>query len=98
MFGCIRWIIILALVAVVSGARWLLRDRWLADPRADDPASGSVWQPLSPEAAERARSAVQRLSSNRGVVFETLHAADVASYIFEELAKQLPRSAQDVHA
>ena len=98
MFGCIRWIIILALVAVAIGAGWLLRDRWLANPRAEEAASGSVWQPLSPEAAERARSAVQRLSSDRGVVFETLHAADVASYIFEELAKQLPRSAQDVHA
>ena len=99
MFGCIRWIIILALVAVAIGAGWLLRDRWLANPRTENAASSRIiWQPLSPEAAERARLAVQRLSSNRGVVFESLHAADVASYIFEELAKQLPRSAQDVHA
>ena len=99
MFGCIRWLVILAVVLVLLGAGWLLRDRWLANPRAEEAAaSGEVWQPLSPEAAERARSAVQRLSSDRGPVFESLHAADVASYIFEELAKQLPKSAQDVQA
>ena len=99
MFGCIRWIIILALVAVAIGAGWLLRDRWLANPRAEErDASATIWQPLSPEASERARAAVQRLASNRGPVFESLYAGDVASYIFEELAKQLPKSAQDVHA
>jgi len=99
MFGCIRWIIILALVAVAIGAGWLLRDRWPANPSAEERnASATLWQPLSPEAAERARAAVQRLSSNRGPVFETLYAGDVASYIFEELARQLPRSAEDVHA
>ena len=98
MFGCIRWLVILAVVLVLLGAGWVLRDRWMAGPRAEDAAAGSVWQPLSPEAAERARVAVQRLASDRGQVFETLHAVDVASYIFEELAKQLPKSAQDVHA
>ena len=99
MFGCIRWLVILAVVLVLLGAGWVLRDRWLANPGAEESAaSGEMWQPLSPEAAERARAAVQRLSSDRGAVFESLHAADVASYIFEELAKQLPRSAEDVHA
>lgn len=98
MFGCIRWMIILAVVVLLLGAGWLLRDHWMDGSRADDAAAGSVWQPLSPEAAERARAAVQRLASDRGQVFETLQAVDVASYIFEELAKQLPRSAQDVHA
>lgn len=98
MFGCIRWLVILAVVLVLLGAGWVLRDHWMADPSAEDAAAGSVWQPLSPEAAERARVAVQRLASDRGQVFETLQAVDVASYIFEELAKQLPKSAQDVHA
>lgn len=98
MFGCIRWLVILAVVLVLLGAGWVLRDHWMADPSAEDAAAGSVWQPLSREAAERARVAVQRLASDRGQVFETLQAVDVASYIFEELAKQLPKSAQDVHA
>ena len=98
MFGCIRWIIILALVAMAMRRRGALRDRWMANHARRASEAGSVWQPLSPEAAERARVAVQRLASDRGPVFETLHAAEVASYIFEELAKQLPKSAQDVHS
>ena len=99
MFGCIRWIVVVAIVAVAVGAGWVLRERWMSDPRAEQAvAAGPEWEPLSPEAAARTRAAVQRLASDRGPVFETLSAAAVASYIFEALSTQLPRSAEDVHA
>lgn len=98
MFGCIRWVVILAAVAVAIGFGWMLRERWTANPRDGSDGAGEVWRPLSPAAAARARAAVARLDAPRGPVFETLDAVDVASYIFEELAKQLPRSAEDVHA
>lgn len=67
--------------------------------RAEDNASTApVWEPLTPEGAERARAAVQLLSSRTGPVFTNIGGADLASYVFDELAKQLPPSAEQVQA
>lgn len=67
--------------------------------RAEDNASTApVWEPLTPEGAERARAAVQLLSSRTGSVFTNIGGADLASYVFDELAKQLPPSAEQLQA
>jgi hypothetical protein len=90
--GCIA-VIFLAGMAV---AIWLYLER----PRQTTEAgtAAPVWEPLTPEGAERARGAVQRLSRPAGSVFTNVGGADLAAYIFDELSKQLPPSAQQLEA
>ncbi|MGQ0713598.1 MAG: hypothetical protein ACT4PJ_07675 [Gemmatimonadaceae bacterium] len=73
---------------------------YLERPRQaeDNGSTPPVWEPLTPEGAERARAAVQLLSSRAGPVFTNIAGADLASYIFDELAKQLPPSAEQIQA
>jgi hypothetical protein len=77
-------------------AIWLYLER----PRqsAEAGAAAPVWEPLTPEGAERARTAVQRLSRPTGSVFANVGGADLAAYVFDELSKQLPPSAQQLEA
>jgi hypothetical protein len=59
-------------------------------------ASGG-WQPITSSGAARAREAISRLGSRSGPVFVTLSASDLAAYVYDELKKQLPTSAESVH-
>ena len=92
--GCLALVLVLAVLA------WLTRDRWLArmTGRAPTVAPGPVWEPLTPQGAERTRRALEQLNQPRGQVFVNLSGADVASYVFQSLAKQLPPSADSVEA
>lgn len=75
---------------------------WLYDERPRQAAMAAteapVWEPLTAEGADRARSAVQRLSRPSGPVFATVRGAELASYVFDELSRQLPPSAQQLEA
>ena len=88
--------LILVFVAGMAVAIYLYLER----PRQTEETAvaAPVWEPLTPEGAERARTAVQRLSRSAGPVFTNIAGADLASYIFDELAKQLPPSAHQVEA
>ena len=96
--GCMRKLGCMAVVflAGMAVAIYLYLER----PRqAEENASTApVWEPLTPEGAERARAAVQLLSGRTGPVFTNIGGADLAAYVFDELAKQLPPSAQQVQA
>ena len=98
--SCLSRIGCLALVVLVLLAGWLTRDRWLhrVTGRAPAVAAGPVWEPLTAERAERTRRALEQLSRPSGPVFTNLSGGDVASYIFQSLAKQLPPSADSVEA
>ena len=98
--GCLSRIGCLVVVLLFAVIAWLLRDRWYAKVtgRAPAAAAGPVWEPLSPQGAERARRALERLSHPSGPVFADLSGGDVASYMFQSLAKQLPESADSVEA
>jgi hypothetical protein len=54
--------------------------------------ASSDWAPLTEGGAKRTRDALQKLSSKTGPVFVTLSGSDVASYIFLQIAKQMPAS------
>ena len=100
MFGCVRRIGCLVLLLVIAAAAWFTRDRWLPlvrGPGAEVSAEG-VWEPLTPAGAARARAAIQSLGGRSGPVYTSLHAGDLASYVFTSLSRQLPPSAQDVRA
>jgi hypothetical protein len=88
----------LVLVFLAGGAvfLWLFYER----PRraAEIASAAPVWEPLTPEGAARARAAVQLLSGPTGPVFTNIGGADLAAYVFDELSKQLPPSAQQLEA
>ena len=60
-------------------------------PRAEADSLGVVWEPLTMEGAERARTAVQQLARSSGPVFANVGAGDLASYVYVELAKPYKR-------
>jgi len=105
MKGCLKragcLVIIILLVAVWY---WYAR---VEKPRAITPPAGATstatsvntgWQPLTAADAERGRRAVQALERQSGPVFANLTPAEVASYIFMLVAKQLPPSAKNAEA
>ena len=63
-----------------------------APPRSAD------WQPLTPDGATRARQSIQRLGTRSGPVYANFKPADLCAYIFQELSRELPPSAEQVEA
>jgi hypothetical protein len=98
--GCLSRIGCLTLIVLIAVGAWLTRDWW--EPRltshATTTAAGPVWQPLTPQGAERTRQLLTRLSRPTGPVFGNVAGADVASYVYQSLAKQLPPSADSIEA
>jgi hypothetical protein len=86
----------LVFLAGAAVAIWLYLER----PRhaAETASTAPVWEPVTPEGAERARTAVLLLSRPTGPVFTNIGGADLAAYVFDELSKQLPPSAQQLEA
>lgn len=102
MFGCLRNIGCLVVVALLAVALWFTRARWLPLVSGDRPAEKAsaegVWEPVSRAGAERARQAIQGLGTRSGPVYVNLGPGDVASYVFLALQRELPPSAQNVAA
>lgn len=98
--GCLSRIGCLALLVVIAIAAWLTQDNWM--PRltghAAPAASGPLWEPITPQGAERTRQLLGRLSRPTGPVFGNLSGGDVASYVYQSLARQLPPSADSIEA
>ncbi len=103
--GCFRTIGCLVVLAVIVAAAWLFRAEWLpllhkrglpAPHVATAPAVN--WEPLSGEASTQGKQIIQRLSARGGPVFANLSAAQLTSYIFQALSKELPPSAQKPEA
>jgi hypothetical protein len=85
-------------IAIVA---WLTKDDWyvrVTGHATTNVAAGPVWEPLTPQGAERTRKMLDRLSKPSGPVFGNLSGGDVASYVFQSLAKQLPESADSIEA
>ena len=98
--GCLRRLVTLALLLVlVAVGAYLYYTRW-GPGRSDRAVAGSsAWEAMTPEGAARARATVARLDKRGGRVYENLAPGDLASYVFEELAKgTLPPSAEDAKA
>jgi hypothetical protein len=109
MFGCLRRLLGIAIIAVIAIAAWHYRDRWWPGARAgagagaDSTAAAGItqpaeWEQVTDEGATRARTAIESLGRPSGPVFANLTAGDLLSYAFLSLSKQLPASASDVRA
>ena len=99
--GCLSRLGCLVLIVVIAIIAWLTSDRWLPRVTGHSPVSaavGPVWEPITPQGAERTRQMLLRLSQPAGPVFGNLSGADVASYVYQALAKQLPPSADSIEA
>jgi hypothetical protein len=98
--GCIVRLGCLIVLLCLGVAAWFTRDKWLSRVTGSPPvvATGPVWEPLGPDAAERGRKAVVALSSTGGPVFQNVHANEVASYVFQSIAKTIPASADSAEA
>jgi hypothetical protein len=105
--GCIGRLGCLILLVVLGGVAWLWRDRWLhlvdRSPSAGGDSAVVVgregeWQPLTPQGGERARRALAQLEQQNGPLAVTVAVPDLAAYVYQELARQLPPSADSVQA
>jgi hypothetical protein len=85
-------------IAIVA---WLTKDDWyvrVTGHATTNVAAGPGWEPLTPQGAERTRKMLDRLSKPSGPVYGNLSGGDVASYVYQSLAKQLPPSANSIDA
>lgn len=105
MSGFFRRLGCLVVIIVILGAVWYWYARVPNTPAtANAPAGGTAtsvssgWQPLTTADADRGRLAVESLGRQSGPVFANLTPAEVASYIFTVVAKQLPPSAKNAEA
>jgi len=106
--GCFGRVGCLALLVALAALAWMTRERWPSwvggsagarDTAAASPASlEGVWQPLTVQGGERARRALQSLEQPTGPTTVTVAAGDLAAYVYQELARQLPPSADSVEA
>ena len=104
MFGCMKRIGCLLILVLIAAAAWLTRDRWYpgtlggGGPTGATSDAGVMWEPLTPEGAERARVAVSGLAKRSGPSYANTRPGDLAAYVFTGISKQLPPSAEDVRA
>jgi hypothetical protein len=100
--GCFARIGCLVLVVLLAIGGWLTRDQWLprltGHPVGSGSTAESTWQPLSPEAGSRGKRKIDELSSGSGPVFTNLTASEVASYVFQTVARTIPQSADSAEA
>ena len=102
MFGCLGRLGCLAVLALAAIGGYFTRGFWMPRvmPKSTAPtvASTSVWQPVSPAGAERARRSIESLGARSGPVFVNVAPADLAAYVYSELSRQVPGAAQDMQA
>ncbi|HUQ99410.1 MAG TPA: hypothetical protein VM166_08150 [Gemmatimonadaceae bacterium] len=107
MFGCFRRLGCLVLFLILGVFAWFNRGRLeqiyrkYAGDRISTSAPATIpggWEALTPEKAARGKTQVEALSRKTGPVFANLTAGEAASYIFLEVAKQLPASSQNILA
>ena len=85
--GCLARLGCLILLVILCIVGWFTRGLWLPERfRSSAPMAEATWQPISTQGAERARSAMTKLSQKRGPVFQTVSAGDVASLALSEAA------------
>ena len=96
--GCIARLGCLVVLAILCVAAWFTRNTWLPEKYRSQAAAPATWQAASPAGAERASSALTKLSQPRGPVFQNLSAGDVASLALREMSPTVARATDSVSA
>jgi hypothetical protein len=95
--GCLVVFVVLLVAAWITRATWMtyLPRRLSSSPTR---VADTGFHPLTLEGAARARAAMQSLSTRDGPDSVMVTPADLASYIFQELSRSLPASADSIQA
>lgn len=107
MFGCFRRLGCLVFLLILAVLAWFNRDRleaiyrrYAGDPAPSDTAAVAApmggWESLTGDKATRGQAAVVSLSNPRGPAFVNLSPGEAASYVFLEVARQLPASSEEI--
>lgn len=95
MFGCIRRLGCLIILAIAAGGAYYW---WVARAHRASAPVASVWEPVTPADRVAGESAVDSLRAPRGKVFANLTPAEAVAYLIQKSAGQLPPTATDVQA
>jgi hypothetical protein len=95
--GCL---VILLLIGIIA---FLTRHSWMrvlpgGGRAASDTVIASTWQPLTPQGAQRAQVALDRLRAPTGPTLVSVAPGDVAAYLLQVLSRALPASADSIQA
>ena len=102
MFGCLRRLGCLVILAVVAGGAWLTRDAWyprvFGTPATPAVVAESSWKPVTAQATTRGRSQIARLAGSSGVGAVSLEPAEAVGVVLDSLLRQLGGLGDDVQA
>lgn len=99
MFGCLRTVGCLFLVAVLGVAGIVTRHRWLPALTGGERAiSTATFDPVTDERRQRARRQLESLGRPSGPVFVNLTAAEASALVLTDRAQRLPAIAERVEA
>lgn len=98
MFGCLRTVGCLTLVAVLGVGGWITRDRWLPIVTGEPRARVGDFDRLTDERRARAQKVVESLGHKSGPVFANLTAAEAASLVLVDARRRLPAISSEVEA
>jgi len=98
MFGCLRSIGCLTLVAIVGAGAFVTRDRWLPAITGERAEAAREYAAISAEGRQRAQKAVESLGQKTGPVFTNLSAAEAASLVLVDARERLPAFSPDIEA
>ena len=91
--GCLALLLILVIVAFLGRGLWLPKLK-----KSESSAVANTWQPLTQAGASRAQRLLEQLSRDGGPPSVTVPAAELVSYIVQQLSSALPESADSVQA
>jgi hypothetical protein len=98
--GCIARLGCLILLVCLAIGAWLTRDQWLhkitGKPTVTSTAPG--WEPLTPDAGAAGKRKLDELAKPSGPAFTSLSATEVASYVFQTVARTIPATADSAEA
>ena len=95
MFGCLRRVGCLIILAVIIGAGWYW---WTMKASPSATVATGSWHAVTASDAASGAAAVGSLRANQGRVYANLTPAQAVAYLIQETAKQLPPSSTDVQA
>ncbi len=98
MFGCLRRLGCLVMLAAIVVVGWFLRDRWMPVVFGEKSSPVATWQPITSAGGKRASATLESLGRKSGPVFANLTAAEVAGLFLSGGAGQFPPSVQGAEA
>jgi hypothetical protein len=98
MFGCLRSLGCLTLVALLAAGGYVTRDRWLPAITGTPPAVVGDFDKVTDDRRSRATKVVESLGKKSGPVFANLTAAEASSLVLVDARRRLPAFSSDVDA